>query len=218
MTSTYKKHFVFDTDDTLIDSRRFCGESMARVITKVRPDLNYNLIVDFHEAIRGATVHDLYLKAKEEFKISEDLADLVALDQVIQTTECTSIKPFEGVIEILDFLKKNGKTLHVCTNRTMKTLKPILDQHGLTGYFDQIISCVDQGHKKPDPTCLDKLIADYGGDKKDFIYFGDSEVDRDLSNNSQIEFIIFDQYLNDKNLFKKLINMFLEKGINGFTA
>ena len=88
----------------------------------------------------------------------------------------------------------------------------------MTGYFDQIISCVDQGHKKPDPTCLDKLIADYGGDKKDFIYFGDSEVDRDLSNNSQIEFIIFDQYLNDKNLFKKLINMFLEKGINGFTA
>ena len=218
MTSTYKRHFVFDMDDTLIDGRQFCGESMARVITKFRPDIKSQLVVDFHEVIRGATVTDLYLKAIAEFDLKEKVEDLVKLDQEIQTGECTQIKLFDGVVEILEFLKSNGKTLHVCTNRTMKTLKPILEHHNLTKYFDQIISCVDLGFKKPDPTCMNNIINNYGLNKDEFIYFGDSEVDRDFAKNAQIEFVIFDQYLNDKNLFKKLINMFLEKGINGFTA
>ena len=83
-------------------------------------------------------------------------------------------------------------------------------------YFDEIISCVDQGHKKPDPTCILDLIEKTGAKKEEFIYFGDSIVDTELARNAGIEHIVFDQYLNDKNIFKKLVNMFLEEKINGF--
>ncbi len=48
-----------------------------------------------------------------------------------------------------------------------------------------------------------------------FVYFGDSEVDSQFAQNANIDHIIFDQYMNNKNLFKKLVNMFLEKQING---
>jgi FMN phosphatase YigB (HAD superfamily) len=73
-----------------------------------------------------------------------------------------------------------------------------------------VISCIDKGTKKPDPTCLLELIKQSGEKKEAFIYFGDSEIDYMFAKNAGIEYIIFDQYLNGKNLFKNLIALFLE--------
>ncbi|MEK7091178.1 MAG: HAD family hydrolase [Patescibacteria group bacterium] len=216
-TTNFKKHFVFDLDDTLIDGRLFCGESMARAITQLEPHVNSKLVVDFHESVRGATIEDLYKMAIEEFGLKSKLEDLLRLDADIQMKEFPQMRLFDGVVDILKFLRESGKTLHVCTNRTMRTLEPILQGHAINGYFEEIISCADAGYKKPDSKCLLDLVSRYGGDKRDFIYFGDSEVDSEFAKNAGIEFIIFDQYLNNKNLFKKLINMFLEKKINGMT-
>ena len=214
-TTSFKKHFVFDLDDTLIDGRLFCGESMARAITQLEPHVNAKLVVDFHESVRGATIEDLFKMAIEEFGLKSKLEDLLQLDANIQMKEFPRMKLFDGVVDILKFLKESGKTLHVCTNRTMKTLEPILQGHVIKEYFEKIVSCADLGYKKPNPKCLLDIVSRYGGDKRDFIYFGDSEVDSEFAKNAGIEFIIFDQYLNNKNLFKKLINMFLEKKING---
>ncbi len=47
----------------------------------------------------------------------------------------------------------------------------------------------------------------------EFIYSGDSEVDAQFVQNTNINNIIFDQCLNNKNLFKKVVNMFLEDRI-----
>jgi len=216
-TTSFKNHFIFDLDDTLVDGRLFCGESMARAITQLEPHVNAKLVVDFHESVRGATIEDLFKMAIEEFGLKSKLEDLLQLDANIQMKEFSRMKLFDGVVDILKFLKESGKTLHVCTNRTMKTLEPILQGHVIKEYFEKIISCADLGYKKPNPKCLLDIISQYGGDKGDFIYFGDSEVDSEFAKNAGIEFIIFDQYLNNKNLFKKLINMFLEKKINGMT-
>lgn len=149
--------------------------------------------------------------------MNSDIEKLLEEDKRIQMTECGRMKSFDGVTEILDFLKSNGKHLHICTNRTKQTLVPILEQNGVIDYFDTIISCVDEGYKKPDPKCLHDIIEASGDSADDFIYFGDSEVDRDFAENSGIEYIIFDQYLNNKDLFKKLLNMFLEEKINGMS-
>ena len=216
-TTSFKNHFIFDLDDTLVDGRLFCGESMARAITQLEPHVNAKLVVDFHESVRGATIEDLFKMAIEEFGLKSKLEDLLQLDANIQMKEFSRMKLFDGVVDILKFLKESGKTLHVCTNRTMKTLEPILQGHVIKEYFEKIISCANAGYKKPNPKCLLDIVSRYGGDKRDFIYFGDSEVDSEFAKNAGIEFIIFDQYLNNKNLFKKLINMFLEKKINGMT-
>ncbi len=210
----YKKHFVFDLDDTLIDGRGFCGESMVRAIQKLEPDINDKLIITLHETYRGATIVDLYKTAIKELGLKSKLEDLLKLDAHIQTSEYKEIRIFDGVIDILEFLRGQDKTLHVCTNRLGETLLPILKENKIHNYFDNVISCVDEGHKKPDPKCLNDLITKIGDPKNDFIYFGDSEIDCKFARNSGIDFIIFDQYLNEKNLFKKLINLFLENKIN----
>jgi phosphoglycolate phosphatase len=214
----FKQHFVFDLDDTLVDGRQFCGETIARSFEKIIPDVNKELVIAIHEIIRGKAIPDLYKEIAKELKLDLDveknLEELLRVDAKIQISEIHRLALFDGVIDIFEFLKSKGKKIHICTNRPTNSLIPALKHNKILNYFDNIISCLDEGYKKPDPKCLVDIIKSNGNKREDFIYFGDSEVDSQFAKNSGIDFIIFDQYLNEKNLFKKLINLFLEEKIN----
>lgn len=211
----FKNAFVFDLDDTLIDGRQFCGETMARVITSFDPSVNFDRVVELHESIRGLTIVDLYLHAIKTFNLKIEMSDLLAKDKQIQQDNIDKMNIFDGVVDILEFLKNSGKKLYVCTNRTKGLMMSILEANHILPYFDEVISCADAGFKKPNPYCLVDLIQRSAIPVSEFIYFGDSEVDAQFAQNANIDNIIFDQYLNNKNLFKKLVNMFLENQLNG---
>ena len=218
--TSFKNYFVFDLDDTLVDGRQFCGETIARVITHFEPKADFYRIVKLHEENHGLVISDLYDNILREIdlhqKLSPKMDALLAMDKAIQTEDIEKLKIFDGVIDIFEFLKSQNKKIYMCTNRMESLLRLALKHNDIEKYFDKVVSCVDRGFKKPDPTCLNELIEESGAKKEEFIYFGDSEVDSDFARNAGIEHIIFDQYLNDKNIFKKLINMFLEEKINGF--
>jgi HAD superfamily hydrolase (TIGR01509 family) len=214
-----KKYFVFDLDDTLVDGRQFCGETIARVITHFEPSADFYQIVKMHEELHGLAITDLYDQILKDQKLNGKLAgkmgEILAMDKKIQTEDMEKLKIFDGVIDILEFLKSHNKEIIMCTNRMESLLRLALKYNGIEKYFTKVISCIDKGHKKPDPTCLSEIIDETGANKEEFIYFGDSLVDSQFAQNAGIEHIIFDQYLNDKNIFKKLVNMFLEEKING---
>lgn len=211
----FKNAFVFDLDNTLLDGQRFCGETIARVITSIDPSINFELICDLHDSVAGRSIEDLYKHITKEVGIKADIKELLKHDEIIQSQNIDKMFMFDGVVEILEFLKSNGKKLYICTNRIKSLLIKILQANNILGYFDEVISCVDMGFKKPNPYCLMDLIKRSGMSQDEFIYFGDSIIDSEFAQNAGIDHIIFDQYLNNKNLFKKLINMFLEKQING---
>lgn len=211
----FKNAFVFDLDDTLVDGRQFCGETIARVITNVDPSVSFELVCELHENIRGMTIEDLYLDIMKKVGVKADLKKLLLEDFKIQQENIDKMRIFDGVVEILEFLKTSGKKIYICTNRKKDLMTQVLESNQILGYFDEVISCVDMGYKKPNPYCLIDLIKRSGMEVDEFIYFGDSEVDSQFAQNANIDHIIFDQYLNNKNLFKKLVNMFLEKHING---
>ncbi|MFZ2153213.1 MAG: HAD-IA family hydrolase [Microgenomates group bacterium] len=214
--ANFKNAFVFDLDDTLVDSRQFCGETMARVITAVDPKISFDMVCQLHDNLKGLTIDDLYKHIAREIGLNADMPELLKQDYLIQQQNIHRLQIFEGVVEMLEFLKSSGKKLYICTNRKKKLMEQVIEANNIHGYFDEIISCIDAGYKKPNPHCLLDLIHRSGIDPKEFIYFGDSEVDSIFAQNAGIDHIVFDQYLNNKNLFKKLVNMFLEKQINGF--
>ncbi len=215
MNSTFKESFVFDLDDTLVDGRQFCGETIARVITEVDPSVDFELVCQLHENIRGMAIEDLYFKILKKLDIKHDINELLRKDFIIQKENIGRMKIFDGVIEILDYLKSNNKKVYLCTNRSTLLLLDVLESNNILSYFDEVISCSDAGYKKPNPYCLIDIIKRSGLNLDKFIYFGDSEVDSMFAKNAGIDHIVFDQYMNNKNLFKKLVNMFLEKQING---
>jgi len=213
--ANFKNAFVFDLDETLVDARKFCGETVARVITAIDPAISFDLVCELHDNIKGQTIEDVYKHILKEVKLKADIKELLRQDHIIQQSNINRLEIFEGVVEILEFLKSNGKKLYICTNRTKTLMEKVIKFNNIYGYFEEIISCIDAGYKKPNPYCLLELIKRSGLDSKEFIYFGDSEVDSQFAQNAGIDYMIFDQYLNNKNLFKKLVNMFLEKQING---
>jgi HAD superfamily hydrolase (TIGR01662 family) len=211
----FKKAFVFDLDDTLTNSQQFCGETCARVITGIFPSVDFDYVCELHDLLRGLTIRDLYVEILKKLDIKADIDELVRQDFIIQNENTDKLRIFDGVVEILEFLKSNGKTIYICTNRNRNLMMKVLEANHIQSYFDEVISCVDAGYKKPNPYCLVDLIKRSKIDIKDFIYFGDSVVDSEFATNANIEFIIFDQYLNKMNIFKKLVNLFLESQIVG---
>lgn len=209
--SEVKQVFVFDLDDTLVDGRKFCGETIARAITAQVPSADFDLICQIHDSIRGMAIDDLYITILKDLNIKADLKKLLAYDKLIQQESIYKMKLFDGVVEMLDFLKTSGKKLYICTNRSKSLLDRVLSENKITHFFDDVISCLDAGYKKPNPYCLTNLIEKTGIPSSQFIYFGDSEVDSQFAQNAGIEHIIFDQYMNNNNLFQKLVNMFLDK-------
>lgn len=214
-STSFKNAFVFDLDDTLVDGRQFCGETIARVITSVNPSVNFEEVVQIHESIRGMAIEDLYIQIIKKLNIKANVQELLKYDHRIQEKNIDKMALFDGVVDILEFLKQNNKNLYVCTNRSKDLMLKVFKAHQILSYFDEVISCVEAGYKKPNPYCLIELIKRSGIPAPEFIYFGDSEIDAQFAQNANIDNIIFDQYLNNKNIFKKLINMFLENQING---
>jgi phosphoglycolate phosphatase len=60
--------------------------------------------------------------------------------------------PYDGVVEMLDGLKKSGKKLYVATSKPDFMAKRVLDHFGLTGYFSFIGGASEDGvrEKKDD--------------------------------------------------------------------
>ena len=115
----------------------------------------------------------------------------------------------EGVEELLIHFKKYGKVLSICSNRDKVSLDLILKKHGLAKYFDNIISCVDIGHQKPDAFCLVNLLKKYPQISNDeTIYFGDSKTDEEFAANAGIDCLVVDQYLNRKKFYALLLGIF----------
>ena len=77
--------------------------------------------------------------------------------------------------DLLDFLRPSIKTA-VCTNRS-DTIRPIMNDFGLTPYFDIIVSSLDVTHPKPDPESVFLILDQLNIPSTEALYVGDSEID-----------------------------------------
>ena len=91
----------------------------------------------------------------------------------------------------------------------------VLEEHGLKGCFDLVISCLDVKHPKPAPDALFKILEHFGVSAQEAVYIGDSEIDDQTAKAAKVPFIAYknrslkaDYYVEH---FKE-IEVFLEVG------
>ena len=206
-----KKHFVFDVDDTLIDSYAINQQLFVKTFSE---HLNLsNLKIDkylheLHFRSRGKSMISQFEEAVTYFSLSINPLELVRHNEKLQLNNTIRHRLFDSVKELFGKLSDQGKKISVCTNRPTKSLLKILKGQDIQKYLTNIISCHDAGHEKPDPYCLNKLIDESGEPKEDFIYFGDSITDYKFAMNAGIDFIIIDYYLNQK-FYKLIVESFI---------
>lgn len=200
-----KKHIVFDFDDTLTNSYGYNQQMFVDTFTMVKKPKDIQFLRDLHFRSRGKAMHLQFEEAINYLKIKADPIELTKINEEIHKASFEKVTMFEGTEQLLKTLKENNKKISICTNRQYGSLKNILDHNNLTTYFDNIISCKDEGHEKPDPYCLIDLVKKDGLEKDAYVYFGDSRVDYDFAEGAGIDFIIIDQYINKNQLFKILL-------------
>jgi len=100
-------------------------------------------------------------------------------------------KLYPDVIETLDKLKKKGFVLGICTNKTEKMSKLIVEKMGLAPFFSSVAGGDRLKQKKPAPEPLIDCAREMGCELENVIYVGDSETDSATAKAAGVPFILF---------------------------
>jgi phosphoglycolate phosphatase len=94
-----------------------------------------------------------------------------------------------GLIETLDRLK-GRVSLAVCTNRA-GSMDLIIDDFGLNGYFECVMTASQVTNPKPHPEPLLKVLAYFGIEPHEALFVGDGEVDMLSARGAGVPFVAY---------------------------
>ena len=90
---------------------------------------------------------------------------------------------FTGAREMLDTLRDQGFLLGIATGKARRGLIRVLEQTGLTEYFDAT-RCADETASKPHPRMLLELMDELGMVARQTLMVGDTEYDMEMATNA----------------------------------
>jgi phosphoglycolate phosphatase len=94
-----------------------------------------------------------------------------------------------GLKELLKNLKPRVG-LAVATNRS-NTIGDVLDQNGLSGFFDIVVSSLDVENPKPHPESIRKILDFFALGPDQVVYIGDSPIDLETAEAAGVHFIAY---------------------------
>lgn len=176
MTPRYKL-VIFDWDGTLMDSADKivnCMQSAAR---------QCDMPVPSYEEVGHIIGISLKPAIKQLFNISDDaLAEQLvqAYKKAFIASDSTPCPLFEGVVLMLETLKKAGCTLAVATGKARRGLDRAWAQTN-TGHFFSGSRTADEAESKPSPDMLLQLLGELGFTPEEAVMIGDTTYDMQMA-------------------------------------
>ena len=205
-----KKHIIFDFDDTVCSSYEHNQQLFVDTFLPYKSEIDEEFVRLVHYKNRGRPMKLQFKRVIDKYKLKADVQELVEKNEILHGESADKMIIFNGFGETIKHLKRIGKIVSLCTNRDKTSLEIVLKNNHLLNYFDEVVSCKDEGHEKPDPFCLNKLIRKHAEIKRsEIVYFGDSETDAEFASNAGIDYLIIDHYLNKKQFYNLIINSFV---------
>ena len=100
----------------------------------------------------------------------------------------STVKAYNGEIEVLKALKESGYLLGVVTNKGLPLTKYSLELCYIESFFDVIISADDVAIPKPDPSGVLKAMELLNiKNKGDVLYVGDNDIDYFTAENAGVD-------------------------------
>ncbi len=174
---------IFDLDGTLLNTLHDLADSTnaalkmnglpTRTLEEVRAFVGngvYNLMC---HAIAGGNENPKFEKSLADFKA------YYALHCMDKTG------PYEGMMELLCSLKKQGYKLAVVSNKFDAAVKKLNEQY-FSKYISVAIGERETVHKKPAPDSVFAAMKELHSDAAHSIYVGDSDVDIQTAKNAGI--------------------------------
>ncbi|ACL05388.1 HAD family hydrolase [Desulfatibacillum aliphaticivorans] len=176
------KAVVFDCDGVMFDSaeanRRYYDAVLARF---GKPPMDEQDFAYAHMHTAFETLERLFGSGEGLKKALQAAKDLTYFPFV----RLMRMEPY--LMHLLTWLKPNYH-LAVATNRT-NTMDAVISEHGLTGFFDLVVTSMDVKAPKPDPGQLYKIMEAYSLSGDQVAYLGDSVVDEQAARTAGVKFV-----------------------------
>ena len=184
---------LFDLDGTLLDTLEDLTDAMnyAKCIFGYKK----NSIEDTRRYIGNGITN--FIKRSINFE-NEHLEEIEKRFKEYYLKNCNNnTKPYDGIYEILDYLKSKGIRLGVVSNKAIYATEILINSH-FPNYFDVIIGDGMGLPKKPKPDAINYACEKLNTSILNIIYIGDSDVDIETINNAGCKGIIVSYGFRDK--------------------
>lgn len=171
------ENYIFDLYGTLVDIRTnenkpYLWQKMSEIYSALGADYTAKELKAAYRELEQEIVAELPVYGEPELgKVFEGLFQKKGVDcnsQLIKNTAIVfrtisrqKLKTYEGVIDTLNNLRKNGKGVYLLSNAQSDFTRPELDMLGLTPCFDGILISSEEGYKKPSPIFYHRLLEKF---------------------------------------------------------
>lgn len=208
------KHLLFDLDHTIWDFDR----NSQYVIYTLFEDFNLQKkvqadAVDFYNTF-SAINEKLWLRYRQGFMRQDELRwkrfwrtlleYKIADEQLARDLSATYLQllPIQtalmpDAIEVLDYCKTRGYTMHIITNGFEETQIKKMTHSGISPYFQEIITSEKSMSLKPHKEIFEYTLNAISGTAKECLMIGDS-YDADIvgAKNMSIDQVLYDPFQN----------------------
>ncbi|WP_310604640.1 HAD family hydrolase [Anaerosporobacter sp.] len=182
-----KKAAIFDLDGTIADTLESIAYSANMMLESLglmkRPDEEYNYYagdgadVLVMRALKAACnneeqAKELFLQAKAKYK------------EVFEEYCMYNVKPFDGIVTMLNELKARGIKIGVLSNKPHDRTISVINELFGENYFDSVCGQKEGLPKKPDPSGARIMLEEFAVVAEECLYVGDTNVDMQTGKNT----------------------------------
>ena len=182
---------LFDLDGTLVDSAFDLYRAMNLSLT----ELNLPLVTEEQVRVwigKGTSLfcHSVLKHITGEVDSEQHQQLLDTFLRIYNADPCVDTRPFDGIIEFLEWGQANDKVLICVTNKPEQPARKILDILDMSHYFVDVVGGDRFEVRKPDPKPLLHCVEAFNSSKSQTLMIGDSSNDVEAARRAGIDCIV----------------------------
>lgn len=181
-----KDTIIFDLDGTLLNTLEDLADSVNYALVSMGcPKRTYDEVRSFV----GNGVRMLMRRSVPKGTNEEDYEAMFStFREHYLKNMYNKTAPYEGICELLPYLRDKGYKIGVVSNKLDKAVKELCKD-----YFPNMIDCAKgargEADRKPNPENVFACMSELGREKENCFYVGDSEVDITTAKNAETDCI-----------------------------
>lgn len=180
---------IFDLDGTLLNTIDDLGHACNHALTQSGFPTH---AIEEYPALVGNGVKNLIRRSLPENERTEENVERVytAFIPYYDAHNADYTRPYEGIMELLQTLKKRGHTLAVASNKYQAATEKIVNQL-FPGIFEVVLGEREGIARKPDPQIVYDIFQATRTTPNALatLYVGDSLVDMETAKNANVPFV-----------------------------
>lgn len=182
-----QKTIIFDLDGTLLDSLQDIAISVNEVLSTLgfptHPFEAFKLFI-------GDGARNLLLRALPKDISERELEKALELfTQIYSKTIHDNTKPYEGIYEMIEALKKAGFSLNLLSNKPQQFTRKYYDIFFSRFEFDFVFGQSEEFPKKPDPKTALHIASSLEVEPSKIYFVGDTSTDMQTAKNAGMKSI-----------------------------